>query len=74
MNKTFLNYIIVFGVVLFAGILGYLSTFWLGNSNPVEQACEEVIQTETGKQVDLDQPVKEALGVTTGATGAAITK
>lgn len=49
MNK----YVITGIVVAAAAIIGYASSWFWGNDNAVEEACEQVIQGETGQKVDL---------------------
>jgi predicted negative regulator of RcsB-dependent stress response len=49
-NKKFLMGIFI---VIMAGLVGYGSYLWLGPDNAIEEACEEMIQAETGIDVDL---------------------
>jgi len=66
MNKTILHILIGIG----AAIVGYFSGHWLGPDNPVEEACETVIQAETGQKVDLSEnnPVTPTPAPTTQET------
>jgi hypothetical protein len=34
-------------------VLGLASRYFLGADNPVEEVCEDVIQNETGAEIDL---------------------
>jgi Na+/citrate or Na+/malate symporter len=65
MNPT--NILIIGGIVLGAAIIGYISSRYLGPDNPIEEACEKIIQDETGASVELDgttktttMPIKQA--------------
>ena len=49
MNKYLISGIIVAA----AAIIGYASYWYFGKDNAVEEACEQVIQKETGQTVDL---------------------
>lgn len=49
MNKYLISGIIVAS----AAIIGYASYWYFGKDNAVEEACEQVIQKETGQTVDL---------------------
>lgn len=40
-------------VVILAIIVGISSAYFLGDDNPVEEIAEEVIQEETGINIDL---------------------
>lgn len=40
-------------IALYAGILGYCSTLFFGDDNPVEEVAEEIIKVETGLDIDL---------------------
>ena len=40
-------------IALYAGILGYYSTLFFGDDNPVEEVAEEIIKIETGLDIDL---------------------
>ena len=48
-----LSILIVIGVVAVAALIGWVSTCYLGDDNPIEEAAEEVIEIETGRRVDL---------------------
>lgn len=45
--------LIVVGIVAIAGLVGYVSSLYLGDDNPIEEAAEEVIELETGRKIDL---------------------
>lgn len=47
------NLYVIGAIVFAAAILGWLSAKYLGPDNPIEEACEEIIEQETGKKVDL---------------------
>lgn len=34
-------------------LIGVISVHFLGDDNPIEEACEEIIKLETGKEIDL---------------------
>jgi len=38
-------------------LIGLASRYFLGNDNPVEQVCEDVIHSETGVEIDLSPEV-----------------
>lgn len=40
-------------VVILIVILGVGSVYFLGDDNPVEEICEEIIEEETGIKIDL---------------------
>ena len=52
--------LLVVGILVVALVAGYVSTRWLGNDNPVEEAAEEVIESQTGMDIDLSPDSKEA--------------
>jgi hypothetical protein len=45
-------YISVF-IAALAGIIGFISSKYFGNDNPIEEACEQIIKDETGTDIDL---------------------
>ena len=45
--------IIIISIVAFVALVGYASSFFLGDDNKVEEACESVIEAQTGLDVDL---------------------
>jgi hypothetical protein len=45
--------LIVLGLLAAIGLIGYASSFFLGDDNPVEESCEEVIEKGTGADIDL---------------------
>lgn len=51
-----LSIIIVIGIAVAFGIIGLVSTKFLGNDNAIEEVAEQVIQTETGLKLNLDLP------------------
>lgn len=54
--------VIIIGVIAVCAIGGYVSSRYLGNDNPIEEAAEEVIEEETGLDVDLSPDSKETHG------------
>lgn len=40
-------------VIILIVILGVGSVYFLGDDNPVEEICEEIIEEETGIKIDL---------------------
>lgn len=46
------NYTVIF-YVFFATIMGAVSIYFLGANNPVEEACEKIIEAETGVDIHL---------------------
>ena len=49
MQKLLITGAIIGGVL----VIGLISYYFLGADNPIEEACEGLIQTETGIEVDL---------------------
>jgi len=45
--------VIVLAITALTLCLGLVSTIYIGNDNPVEQACEAVIKQQTGVTIDL---------------------
>lgn len=45
--------IIIIAILGIVAAIGYASSFFLGDDNKVEEACEEVIEIQTGKTIDL---------------------
>ena len=48
-------------VTVSALIIGIGSGYFLGKDNPIEEICEEIIELETGKDVDLTPNSKEVI-------------
>jgi hypothetical protein len=48
-------------IALYAGILGYYSTLFFGDDNPVEEVAEEIIKVETGLDIDLTPHSRESI-------------
>jgi hypothetical protein len=40
-------------IVVIAALVGIISLFFYSPDNPVEQACEDVIESQTGVRIDL---------------------
>jgi hypothetical protein len=51
--------LIVIVVAVVAAAIGYGSSKYLGDDNPVEEAAEEVIEADTGIDIDLTPGSKE---------------
>lgn len=51
--------IITIGIMGTALMLGLGSAYYLGDDNPIEEACEEIIESQTGKKVDITPYSKE---------------
>ena len=62
-----MNIIMISAIVSAAALIGYVSFYFMGPDNQVEEACEEVIKVETGTTIDLS-PNTSA----TGASGSTI--
>lgn len=52
--------VLVVGILVVALGVGYLSSRWLGEDNPIEEAAEEVIESQTGMEIDLSPESKES--------------
>ncbi len=63
-----MSILIIVGIVGVVAIVGWVSTRFLGNNNPVEEECEKVIQDETGMKMDLDTPQGAEVKPTTAPT------
>ena len=48
-------------IALYVGILGYYSTLFFGDDNPVEEVAEEIIKIETGLDIDLTPRSHESI-------------
>ena len=51
--------LLVVCIIVVALGVGYLSSRWLGHDNAVEEAAEEVIESQTGMMIDLSPDSKE---------------
>lgn len=40
-------------------LVGVASTFWMGDENPIEEACEAIIYAATGVNIDLSPSSSE---------------
>ena len=58
-----MNIIMISAIVSAAALIGYVSFYFMGPDNQVEEACEEVIKVETGTTIDLS-PSTSATGAT----------
>ena len=50
-----------YAIAFYAGILGYYSTLFFGDDNPVEEISEEIIKEETGIDIDLTPHSHESI-------------
>lgn len=50
---------VTIGILVVALGVGYLSTRWLGEDNPIEEVAEEVIEAQTGADIDLTPDSEE---------------
>jgi hypothetical protein len=48
-------------IALYACILGYYSSIFFGDDNPVEEVAEEIIKVETGLDIDLSPNSPEVI-------------
>jgi len=53
--------LVIIGVIIVSVCIGYVSSRYLGQDNPVEETAEVVIQQHTGVPIDLtpDTPEKK---------------
>lgn len=51
--KLYEGGMLVVGIIIVAFVAGYASSHFLGQDNPVEEAAEEVIESQTGINIDL---------------------
>ena len=40
-------------IAIIAGVIGYVSYYFLGADNAIEEECEKIIKDETGANIDL---------------------
>lgn len=45
--------IIIVAILGIAAAIGYASSYFLGDDNKIEEACESIIEAQTGKNIDL---------------------
>lgn len=57
--KLYDGSVLVVGILVVALVAGYASSRFLGEDNPIEEAAEEVIESQTGVKVDLSPESKE---------------
>ena len=65
-----MNIILISAIVSAAALIGYVSYYFMGPDNKVEEACEDVIKMETGTTVDLSPNTSATAATLTGASGA----
>ncbi len=51
--KLYDGSVLVVGILVVALGIGYVSSRFLGEDNPIEEAAEEVIESQTGVDIDL---------------------
>ncbi len=51
--------ILIISIVVFAAVIGVISSKYLGDDNALEEATEAVIEKETGLDIDLTPTSKE---------------
>lgn len=57
--KLYEGGMLVLGILVVALAAGYASSRFLGQDNPVEEAAEEVIESQTGIDIDLTPESRE---------------
>jgi hypothetical protein len=57
--KLYDGSVLVVGILIVALSVGYVSSRWLGEDNPIEEAAEEVIESQTGMEIDLSPSSEE---------------
>lgn len=62
--------VIAIVIVAIATVIGVSSYYLDGPQNKVEQICEEIIEVETGHEVNLDPPADKPETPAVGATAA----
>jgi hypothetical protein len=58
--KLYEGGMLVVGILVVALVAGYVSSRFLGEDNPVEEAAEEVIESQTGMDIDLTPDSQES--------------
>lgn len=53
---------IIISIIVVALAAGYASSRWLGDDNPIEEVAEEVIESQTGMEIDLTPSSEEEAG------------
>ena len=51
--------VLVVGILVVALVAGYASSRFLGEDNPIEETAEEVIESQTGMDIDLSPGSEE---------------
>lgn len=51
--------IVLIGILVLMAVAGYVSIHFLGPENPVEEIAEEVIESQTGWEIDLSSESEE---------------
>ncbi len=57
--KLYDGSLLVVGILVLAIVAGYVSSRFLGQDNPVEEAAEEVIESQIGLDIDLSPDSEE---------------
>lgn len=58
--KLYEGSLLVVGILVVALLAGHVSSRFLGEDNPVEEAAEEVIESQTGINLDLSPDSDES--------------
>ena len=53
MRTKMTSLIVPFVIAIASGIVGFMSSKWLGPDNAVEEECEKIIKDQTGADIDL---------------------
>lgn len=46
-------------IVAFAALVGFTTRFYMKTDNPIEEQCEQVIEDQTGYDIDLSPDTPE---------------
>ena len=52
-------------IAAIAAVVGYISSLYLGNDNPVEESCEQVIKDQINVEIDIS-PMASITGTIIG--------
>jgi len=53
------SFFIFLGILIIVGVIGLVSSRYLGDDNPIEELSEEIIEEKTGLSIDLTLDSKE---------------
>ena len=45
--------LIIVIIVVASAAIGYISSKWLGDDNPIEEFCQDIIEDQTGFEIDI---------------------